>query len=156
MKNRPSYNFKPSRYKLKIKTNQKDGTFEGVLEIEGQKLPPPSKRITLNQKGLKISSATVIYKHKKGDIEFEVSRINHLKSFQEVRLHTNNLLYPGQYIVKLEYSGKAAIDNFECLNKPSESWHNLMPCIDEPDARKQSKITISSNISQNPADSTNQ
>jgi hypothetical protein len=75
------------------------------LFVEGYKLPPPSKRITLRLTGLKIISAKIIYKHKKGDIECEVIRINHLKSFGEIRLHTNSVLYPGNYEVTLEYSG---------------------------------------------------
>src|SRR5262245_26935553 len=75
------------------------------LTIKGQKLPPPIKRITLYQSGIKILSARIIYKHKKGDIEFEVIRINHLKSLGEIRLHTNNILYPGIYVITLEYHG---------------------------------------------------
>jgi hypothetical protein len=75
------------------------------LKIEGQKLRPPSKRITFNQKSLKIIGAKIIYKHKKSDIEFELKRINHVKSFGEVRLHTNNILYPGNYTVILTYTG---------------------------------------------------
>lgn len=69
-------------------------------------MPPPSKRITLNQKNTKVLNAKIIYKHIKGDIEFEVSRINHIKSFEEIRLHTNNILYPGTYVVTLEYKGE--------------------------------------------------
>jgi hypothetical protein len=77
-----------------------------VLQIEGQKLPPPSKRITLNQTNIKILSAKIVYKHKKGDIEFEVNRINFIKSFGEVRIHTNNVLYPGKYVLDIEYTGQ--------------------------------------------------
>jgi hypothetical protein len=76
------------------------------LVIEGQKLPPPSKRITLRQKNIKIIDAKIIYKHKKGDIECEIKRINRVKSFGEIRLHTNSVLYPGIYIVSLSYAGE--------------------------------------------------
>jgi hypothetical protein len=76
------------------------------VRLEGLKLPPPSKRITLHQANIKVSSAKIIYKNKKGDIEFEVSRVNHLKSFGEVRLHANNVMYPGAYVVEIEFKGK--------------------------------------------------
>jgi hypothetical protein len=91
-------NFKPFSYKASNATT-------ATLIIEGQKLPPPSKRITLNQKNIKVLSAKIIYKSKKGEIEYEVSRINHVRSFEEVRLHTNNVLYPGTYVITLEYQG---------------------------------------------------
>jgi hypothetical protein len=93
-------NFKPLSYRI-----NKIGDVNSV-EIEGQKLRPPSKRITLNQSSIKVQNAKIIYKYKKGNVEYEVSRINHIKSFGEVRLHTNNILYPGNYVVTLEYSGE--------------------------------------------------
>jgi hypothetical protein len=92
-------NFKPINYK----SSKETGYF--AVEIEGQKLPAPSKRITLKQPGIKVLSAKIIYKHKKGDSEYEVIRINHLKSFGEVRLHSNSMLYPGNYNVKIKYTG---------------------------------------------------
>lgn len=98
MKKKP--NFKPESYRLYIK----DGSL--CVEIIGLKLPPPSKRITLNQKNIKVLSAKIVYKHKKGDIEFEVIRINRMKTVGEIRLHTHNLLYPGMYILALEYKGE--------------------------------------------------
>lgn len=98
MKKKP--NFKPESYRLYIK----DGSL--CVEIIGLKLPPPSKRITLEQSNIKVLRAKIVYKHKKGDIESEVSRINRMKSFGEIRLHTKNLLYPGMYIVTLEYTGE--------------------------------------------------
>jgi hypothetical protein len=76
------------------------------LIIEGLKLPPPSKRITLMQKNIKVTDAKIIYKHKMGDIEFEIKRINFIKSFGEVRIHTNNILYPGSYVITLNYTGE--------------------------------------------------
>lgn len=98
MKTKP--NFNPQTYTLK----KSDGFC--LLEIKGQKLPPPSKRITLNQKNIKVQSAKIVQKHKKGDIEFNVIRINRIKSFGEVRLHTDSTLYPGTYVVTLEYTGE--------------------------------------------------
>jgi hypothetical protein len=93
-------NFKPSAYTI----HKEDNKF--FVKIEGQKLAPPSKRITFNQPGIKVLSAKIIHKHKKGDIEFEIIRINHLKSFGEVRLHVNSMLYPGSYTITMEFSGE--------------------------------------------------
>lgn len=76
------------------------------MAIEGQKFPPPSKRIILYQKNIKVLDAKIIYKSKKGDIEYEIARINRIKSFGEIRLHTANILYPGNYEVSIEFSGK--------------------------------------------------
>jgi hypothetical protein len=106
-KNTTKKNFQATSYTI---INQNKASVNCVV-IEGQKLPPPSKRITLHQKNIKILNAKIIYKHKKGDIEFEVIRINHLKSFGEVRLHTNSILYPGTYLVTLEYIGEVDSKN---------------------------------------------
>jgi hypothetical protein len=96
---RKKINFNITAYKL-----EKTGAM-GSLIIEGYKLPPPSKRITIHQKNIKVLNAKIIYKHKKGDIEVEVTRINHIKSFQEVRIHTLSSLYPGNYVIFIEYTG---------------------------------------------------
>jgi hypothetical protein len=106
-KNTTKKNFQATSYTI---TSKNKSGISSVV-IEGQKLPPPSKRITLHQKNIKVLSAKIIYKHKKGDIEFEISRINHLKSFGEVRLHTNSILYPGTYLVTLEYIGEVDSKN---------------------------------------------
>jgi hypothetical protein len=100
-------NFKITAYNMHNDNNK------SFVRIEGQKLAPPSKRITLNQPGIKVLSAKIIHKHKKGDIELEITRINHLKSFGEVRLHTNSMLYPGTYKIKLEYSGDIKESEFD-------------------------------------------
>jgi hypothetical protein len=83
-----------------------DGQNPKVLTINGVKLKPPSKRITLHQPDIKVLNVKIIYKHKKGDIEYEVSRINKIKSFGEVRIHTHSILYPGKYEIMLEFLGK--------------------------------------------------
>ena len=75
------------------------------VRVVGYKMAPPSKRITFRQKNIKILNANITFKHKKGDIEVEVKRINHLKSFGEVRIHTKSIMYPGVYEIILEYSG---------------------------------------------------
>jgi hypothetical protein len=77
----------------------------GKIIITGRKLPPPSMRITLHQKNIRILAVKIIHKSKKGDIGYEVGRINHIKSFGETRLHTKNILYPGTYQLFIEFSG---------------------------------------------------
>src|SRR3989338_10410366 len=86
--------FQPHSYKLTLITAKGDTGAEGLVTITGQKLPPPSKRITLHQKGLKITDAQIIRRDKKGNQQFKVSRINHLTTFEQVRLHTAGMLYP--------------------------------------------------------------
>jgi hypothetical protein len=97
-------NFNISKYKILETQNPK------ILCIEGYKLSPPSKRITLKLSGVKILSAKIIFKHKKGDIACEITRINRLKTMDEIRLHTNSTLYPGEYQLRLEYSGNLLED----------------------------------------------
>ncbi|MEK7095923.1 MAG: hypothetical protein AAB896_01370 [Patescibacteria group bacterium] len=129
--------FRPAKYSLSIS--------EGAcrLVIEGQKIGPPSKRITLHQKSLKITSAIIIRQDKKGSIGQEVLRINHLPSFEQVRLHTTGTLYPGPYIIELNY--RLDPEKLHTLkNLADEKPHrDLLPCIDEPEAWDSAKVVIS-------------
>ena len=70
---------------------------ESKLVIRGNKLSPPSKRFVLVKKGLRIDKATIIKHDKKGSHQIDIIRINHLTGQQQVRLHTNELMYPGNY-----------------------------------------------------------
>jgi hypothetical protein len=90
------------------------------LVIEGYKLPPPSKRVTLHQNNIKVLGAKIIFKHKKGDIECEVIRINHLKSFGEIRLHTSSILYPGHYVVTINYTGQLNEETLKSQHDPTK------------------------------------
>lgn len=139
-KARLPYNFKPLTYELKLVVNSDKKAFLGELIIEGQKMPPPNKRITLNQKGLKVIKAQIIYHHKNGDIYLEVARINHLKSFEEVRLHVNTIMYPGAYTLTLQYCGKLIPKDLELLKNPSANWREILPCVEFPDAKQTAKI----------------
>lgn len=87
--------FQPKRYELG----------SDFVKITGQKLPPPSKRITLHQKGLKVTGAKIIRHDKKGDQEFEVVRINHLPTMRQARLHTKETLFPGHYEITVFFGG---------------------------------------------------
>lgn len=97
-------------------------------------MPPPSQRITLHQKGLKIISAKIFRRDKAGQKEYEIKRINHLPTFEEVRLHTKELLYPGDYEIVLEYKLKKS-----GAPKPSREF---LPSIDEPEAWQNSEFII--------------
>ena len=59
--------FRPSNYILDIVPNKDSMTFSGTVVITGKKTGPPSQRITLHQKGLKIHtySVTHIYKNER-------------------------------------------------------------------------------------------
>src|SRR5258708_934229 len=92
--------FRPSKYTLIL------GRGSCQLVVEGRKVGRPSKRITLHQKGLKVISAQIIRKDKKGDQQFEAIRINHLPTLQQVRLHTEETLFPGYYEVTIHFVPK--------------------------------------------------
>src|SRR5690606_21849570 len=95
----------PKHYDLHLKPDRDNMTFTGNVTITGQKTGRPSQRITLHQNGLKITKATVTKIDRKGEQEIPVTRINHHKSFEEVRLHADQMVYPGEYRITLEFSG---------------------------------------------------
>ena len=98
--------FQPGSYKLSLNPDKEHLTFSGSVVIKGQKTGPPSQRLTLHQKGLVITGAKLIKHDKKADQDIIISRINTHKSFNELRLHAKQMIYPGQYSVKIEFSGK--------------------------------------------------
>lgn len=113
------------------------------LVIEGRKLPPPSKRITLHQKGLKIAAAKITRQDKHGPIEHEVIRINHLPTFEQVRLHTDGMLYPGPYVIELNF--QLSPNKLEAVKNLGDKkpGRDLLPCVDEPEAWANTKVVIS-------------
>ncbi len=128
--------FQPQQYYLETS----DG--HARLIIAGKKIGPPSKRITLHQKGLKVTSAKIIRQDKRGPTEHEVTRINHLPTFEQVRLHTAGILYPGLYVIELIYQlDPKKLEALKKLgaNRPSR---DLMPSIDESDAWANAQVEI--------------
>lgn len=104
------------------------------LIISGHKLGPPSKRISLHQRQLKVLSAVIFRIDRKSPAEYPVDRINHLPSFQQVRLHTKHTQYPGKYQVSLSYKiSPEKIAKLKALGSTKPDRH-LIPCIDEPEA----------------------
>ncbi len=150
--------FHPSHYQLSIHPDKQKLTFTGTVTIQGRKIGRPSQRIVLHQKELKVTKATITKTDKKGSREVVVDRINAHKAFDEVRLHTTELLYPGDYTVTLSFSGKITkLMNglYPCyfeqdgkqqtlLATQFESHHarEVFPCIDEPEAKATFDLTI--------------
>ncbi len=150
--------FDPTNYQLNLSLDKTKMTFSGIVTISGKKKDRPSQRLTFHQKDLNISKATISYKGKKGVEEKTVDRINTQKSYDEVRLHTKELLYPGEYIVTLEFSGvitKPMHGLYPCyfqdkgkekiiLATQFESHHarEVFPCIDEPEAKATFDMTL--------------
>jgi len=128
--------FQPATYELFIEND-----FCSLL-ITGRKLPPPSKRITFHQNGLKIISTKIIKIDKKGEQIFEIARINHLPSFEQFRIHTQETLFPGNYKVEIKYALKP--EKLATLKKLGNKTpdRRLMPSIDEPEAWARTVIKI--------------
>ncbi len=143
--------FQPKHYQLHITPDKDTQTFSGSVVITGRKVGRPSQRLTFHQKDLKITAAHVTFHDKKGDHEIAIDRINHHKSFDEVRLHSKRLLYPGLYSLRLEFTGtitRPMNGLYPCffehdgkqkqlLATQFESHHarEVFPCIDEPEAK---------------------
>lgn len=134
-------------------------TFTGQVIISGKKTGRPSKRITLHQNGLKIKEAKIVSHSKKGDVTHDVTRINHHKTLDQVRLHTKDLIYPSRTTVTLTFEGQITRQMngmypcfFEHDGKQKqliatqfESHHarEVFPCIDEPEAKATFDLTLS-------------
>jgi aminopeptidase N len=150
--------FQPAAYDLAINLEQTDMKFTGTVTITGRKVGRPSKRLTFHQKFLNVTSAQIIAKDKKGTREITVERINQQKSFDEVRIHADEMLYPGEYTITLEYHGQITAGMtgiYPCFFKNNgkedaliatqfESHHarEAFPCIDEPEAKATFDLTL--------------
>ena len=150
--------FQPEHYNLALDVNQAALTFRGVVMISGKKTGRPAQRLTFHQKDLKITSATITKHDKKGDQPIEVIRINNQASYDEVRLHTDVMLYPGNYSVTINFEGvitRPMNGVYACVFKDGdvekqliatqfESHHarEAFPCIDEPEAKATFDLTL--------------
>lgn len=158
--------FRPERYELYLEPDREAATFSGRVVIVGRKVGKPSRRITLHQKGLSIQRTVVTAKGKQGSKKpVELERVNTHKSYDELRLHARDMLYPGEYRVEIEFSGKITeqmhgiypcnfkLDgkNRQLIATQFESHHarEAFPCIDEPEAKTTFDLTLST-----PADET--
>lgn len=152
------YDFQPQHYHVDLKPDREAKTFSGQVTISGQKVSRPSKRFTFHQKDLKISTARIVKHDKKGQEEIPVARINHHQTRNEVRLHTDRLLYPGQYTVELTFDGvitRPMNGMYPCFFQYNDREHQLIatqfeshharevfPCIDEPEAKATFDLTL--------------
>jgi len=150
--------FQPKHYILDLKPDSQKLSFSGSVIISGQKLQRPNKRLTFHQNGLTVDHAHIIRHDKKGDQIIEVTRINYHKKFSEVRLHTSEMLYPGQYTISISFKGKITRSMngmYPCYFKKNnkqkiilatqfESHHarEVFPCIDEPEAKATFQLSL--------------
>ena len=150
--------FRPDHYVLELVPDKAKMRFSGVVIVTGHKSGKPSRRITLHQSGLKITKAHLTKHDKKDDLTIEIDRINHHKSYEEVRLHSSKLLYPGRYTITLDFEGqitRVMSGMYPCFFKHQgkekkliatqfESHHarEVFPCIDEPEAKATFDLTM--------------
>lgn len=125
-----------------------EGESRHVLRLSGIKLQKPTKRLVLNQKGLKINAAKLAGKRKNIDYDFKIIRINHLPTKEELRIHTLEPLYSGRYSLTLAFWSGAAPEQYEWLTSAlpeqlqARPLRTLMPLIDEAQARKKADFKI--------------
>lgn len=152
--------FRPAHYQLELDPDRDSKRLSGTVTITGQKTGRPSQRLTFHQKGLKITEATVVRHDKKGDNAHDIVRIGHHSGFDEVRLHANGMLYPGNYTITLRFNGVITdgmhgiypcyyeVDGHkkQLIATQFESHHarEAFPCIDEPEAKATFDLTLTS------------
>jgi len=150
--------FQPKQYDVTFDIDEAANRFTGTVTIQGKKAGRPAQRITLHQHNLKITSATVVKHDKKGDQTLTLKRINHHESFNEVRLHTAEMVYPGEYTLTLQFEGSITVGMsgiYPCFYKDGETEKQLIatqfeshhsreafPCIDEPEAKAVFNLTL--------------
>lgn len=150
--------FQPEHYNLQLQPNGDTMVFSGSVVISGHKIGRPSKRLTLHQKGLTITKVTLIKHEKQADAEVTLERINTHNGYDEVRLHSSQMIYPGKYTISLEFEGKITEQMnglYPCFFKHDnkdkqllatqfESHHarEVFPCIDEPEAKATFDLTL--------------
>jgi len=132
--------FRPTSYKLTLLAAKGDSDAEGLISVTGHKAGPPSRRLVFNQKNLKVTHAEIHAHTKKGDHDIDVSRINHHRTFEQVRLHADETLYPGDYTVTMTFIVKPPANSekpqiIKAAFDGGEPIREFFPSIDEPEAR---------------------
>ncbi len=150
--------FRPEQYKIELFPNRDNQSLRGTVTVTGKKVGRPSQRLTFHQSGLRITSAQLVRHDKKGDRDVTVERINHHASLDEVRLHSDELLYPGDYTVTMTFEGKiqdslhgvylcryeVAGEKQTLITTQFESHfaREAFPCIDEPEAKASFTLSL--------------
>jgi aminopeptidase N len=156
--------FQPKEYQLNLNPDRDTMRLEGTVVVTGQKTGRPSQRLTFHQHGLNVTEATIIKHDKKGDITITPSRISHHKAYDEVRLHTNEMLYAGAYTVTMRFTGKIQesmhgvyVSDYQIgdekrrlVSTDLESHHarEVFPGIDEPEAKAAFTLTLHSPLNE--------
>ncbi len=150
--------FHPQDYQLTIKPNKEKMSFQGKTVIHGFKVGRPSKRLTFHAKDLKISEVEIIRKEKKESKKLNITRIVYHKSYDELRLHCQEMIYPGEYTISLNFKGKINKQMnglYPCFYQVKDQEHIILatqfeshharevfPCIDEPEAKAIFNLTL--------------
>ncbi|HEY4160704.1 MAG TPA: M1 family metallopeptidase [Candidatus Saccharimonadales bacterium] len=158
--------FRPETYHITFDIDEDAKRFSGTVVIRGKKAGRPAQRITLHQHDLAITSAQITRHDKKGDQELPVARINKQDTLQEVRLHTDGMIYPGDYTVTLGFEapltdgmtgiypchfkddsakdGNGSNTEKQLIMTQLESHYarEAFPCIDEPEAKAVFNVTL--------------
>ncbi|HEX5797122.1 MAG TPA: M1 family metallopeptidase [Candidatus Saccharimonadales bacterium] len=147
---------KPNHYDLGLSLDIDKRLFSGTVKIRFKKTGRPSKRITFHQKDLKFTATKL--KSLSKDKEIVIKRINTQRSLDEVRLHSDETLFPGEYEAYLEFAGRITDPMhglYPCyfdhegkqkvmLATQFESHHTreVFPCIDEPEAKATFQLSL--------------
>lgn len=142
--------FIPTSYQVNLQ--QVGDKISGNVKITGRKVGRPSKRLTFNQRALTVTEATIEKSDKKNQtFAIEVKRINLHRNFEQVRLHTADILYPGIYTVimdfksaksyNLEKDGKI-LKQLSATSTPTESVRAIFPLIDGKNAKASFEISF--------------
>lgn len=151
--------FSPNNYKINLEISDDKLSFNGKVIIQGKRAGKPSERITLHQKGLKITNPKIVKIDKKtGPKKLIPTRVVAQNSYDEIRFHFDETIYPGEYQLEMEFSGKIT-DNMDGIYPSKfkdgqvtkkiiatqfESHHarEAFPCIDEPEAKATFDFTL--------------
>ncbi len=156
--------FKPEHYDLSLTLNKAELKFSGTVKVSGIKVGRPSKRFTFHQKNLTVTSAKLVQISKNETKEIPVSRILHHKAYDEVRIHTDELVRNGAYEVTLAFNGTITEEMVGIY--PSYYVHNgteeiiiatqfeshhareAFPCIDEPSAKATFSLSLTTDTNE--------